>query len=103
MRRKAGHKTKVVVTADDIARGVRQGVDDCPVALAIIRALDLDPTYVEIDVDRRRALVRGMERSIRLPRAAREFIDDFDYKCNEVEPFEFKITVPRWKRGSSRR
>jgi hypothetical protein len=75
-------RIKVSVTADDIAKGVRQSPCDCPVALAVARALGIKGGYGGIDVDAEGVSLMG-KRNLRkasrsLPWDARRFMADFD-------------------------
>jgi hypothetical protein len=86
----------IEVTEEDIRKGQPQGVDDCPIALAIYRQGIVDG-YEHIDVDKdgihREGKRWGLRRaSGRLPRAARQFIDDFDIG-RPVAPFAFKLAI----------
>lgn len=85
---------KVEVTAEDIANGVRGSCRNCPVALAIDRALKLDE-YESANVGKRDWIIDNGERGQRdriLPRAARYFIREFD-SGGWAKPFTFNIRM----------
>lgn len=80
--------TKINVTQRDINRGCRSDVDNCPVALASVRALkcgaSVDNTYVEL-WKRPHKITRA-----HLPKIARTFIKKYDDGA-AVKPFSFVL------------
>jgi hypothetical protein len=79
----------VVVTADHIARGVRECCDNCPAALALQDAFPHH--FVEVS-DGMASIRRWGEAAVvvDLPPAAKRFVSRFD-AGDEVEPFEFEL------------
>jgi hypothetical protein len=81
----------VNVTQRDIERGIRSKCSDCPVALAVKRALGkrvkvfsgVSTSYLYLDHNKK---------PFPLPASAVEFIDRFD-SGHKVEPFTFKLKL----------
>jgi hypothetical protein len=84
-------KQLVEVTAGDIECGVRGSARECPVALAVSRALD---TGVRVGVHR--VYRENRLASLPLPSAVAEFIINFDTRPEDThfEPFSFEIELP---------
>ena len=85
---------KIEVTADDIAKGVECGWNNCPVALAIRRRL---PGLPCLKVNKTVASWRvgDVVTRIKLPAKAIDFIRCFDHgqrDSNAVHPFTFSVT-----------
>jgi hypothetical protein len=79
-------KMTINVTQADIDQGAPDCVDNCPIALAIIRAVG----HPYVAVDRLHAKVSGRE--YRLPVTAQCFILDFD-AGDSVAPFTFYLAI----------
>jgi alpha-ketoglutarate-dependent taurine dioxygenase len=83
---------KIQVTDQDIAHGLAGDCEECPIALAIYRALSATAGIrvgtggVTLYRDHANAMVA-------LPAAASRFISRFDHD-DLVEPFEFDLDVP---------
>lgn len=78
---------EVIVTREDIEKGVPESDELCPVALAVKRLFGFDWVYVGIggcfiDID------NSEGKRFSLPIEARDFIRDFD-NGKEVNPFIF--------------
>jgi hypothetical protein len=85
--------TAVSVTAEHIARGVREDCEKCPVALAIFDAFP-DLTYISVGPEN--ILMQfGPEAEIRLgvPSEVLTFIWDYD-DDGQVDPFTFTVDYP---------
>ncbi len=86
----------VDVTAENIAKGVKDDCSRCPVALAIRRALSLNVNetsdYVTVNEDEIEIRRDGRNLSIETPEVAEEFILNFDYG-DPVEPFTFPLEL----------
>lgn len=78
----------VSVTQDDIDMGETHSCLNCPIALAMKRALPLDATFVHV----RATYVSTDWHNAPLPACAVEFIKKFDFGRAKVEPFEFNLT-----------
>ncbi len=83
---------EISVTAEDIARGKRGSCGECPIALAVARALgkatDVKVTCVFAYI---RHNLRDATTVYALPGKATRFIDAFD-DGEPVEPFTFTMT-----------
>lgn len=87
---------KVEVTQKDIDIGLRGDCSQCPVALAVSRALIAAGLEYGVGVDELNIKLfrHGMlVHTIRTPKEVAEFIEDFDSRYS-VEPFLFEIEVP---------
>lgn len=96
--RRRSNRVQITVTADDIARGHREGCQNCPVAFALWRvALDaVDMVVMRDDVKFYRC--GGGRNPIRkFPREVTRFIDDFD-AGRPVAPFSFSLSIPEYLR-----
>lgn len=93
---------QVDVTADDIARGTPRTACDCPVSIALKRALGA--TLVPVD-GRRASVWFGTDQvapaRVELPKAAQDFITAFDARGfdprrsdNPPAPFSFAVELP---------
>lgn len=76
----------IEVTQADIDEGDACNCRECPVALAIARAVG-----VEVRVEYLRVFIK--EKIIHLPEQAVDFIDDFDSE-RPVKPFSFDLAYP---------
>lgn len=77
--------TKIIVTANDIKRGVRGKGDTCPIAFAMRKH------WPQAVVFNREFYRDPLELDFRpLPLTAITFIDDFD-RGREVKPFAFEV------------
>jgi tRNA A37 threonylcarbamoyladenosine dehydratase len=87
----------VKITKDDIRRGTPSNAECCPLARGLRRALRAAGIRRDIAVMYTDAIVYyPMHKvSFRLPEQAARFIRKFDAGliC-DVEPFEFKVTLP---------
>ena len=81
-------RLRVEVTAEDIAKGVRNTCDRCPIALALSALGVIEPF-----VDGYAVEFGNCEEQVRTPEVASAFIEAFDLG-NPVEPFTFEIDVP---------
>lgn len=82
----------ISVTEDDIKNGRRNQCSDCPIALALFRALGW-----EIGINRNYIKISQWYAKIGfvsylLPKEASIFVCDFDSK-KEVLPFEFNLDI----------
>lgn len=81
------------VTAEDIARGCSRSHSNCPVALAVQRAL---PGAVSVSVLYKHAHIRlksaGEYLTAILPESASQFIEDFDTDSGKAAPLGFDLT-----------
>ena len=83
----------VNVTEKDIEQGRKRNCRHCPIALAIRRKFPGDSTVVR--VDRKIAFIwptGGSYFATDLPRAARDFVVDFD-SGRVVSPFTFNLSL----------
>lgn len=99
-------KVKVGVTKQDVEIGEVGDCTDCPVALAIKRALSLYEGYgygsvgVSVDGDQAWLVLPTGDNESRqswqadLPKKARSRIDDYDYN-GEMRPFSFMLEYER--------
>lgn len=90
------------VTQEDIDNGKRRNCSLCPIALALMRKFNLDPSEDSLDAARvgltMASIFPVMDRKRKsqyfyLPDEASEFIKDFDSKL-PVKPFSFTL-IPR--------
>jgi hypothetical protein len=79
------------VTAVDIALGVRESCEECPIALAIVHAIGDMPANVSVSAWDARLYRHEDTLDAALPQEARAFIERFDLG-DTVEPFEFDLT-----------
>ena len=92
-------RTRIDVTAEDIAHGLREDGTRCPIALSLSRVLALDPTHEAVDVLYAEIEVAPESTietwSLDLPTEARSFVVAFDRGGTEaVAPFAFGLDVP---------
>lgn len=88
-------RVHVVVTQDDIDRGIRCKVALCPIALAASRASGRSVTFAgdKIYLPTRLYWLTGREKIGYVPGEARDFALNFD--CNHaVSPIEFDAVFP---------
>jgi hypothetical protein len=82
---------KIQVTAADIAHGLAGDCEECPIALAIYRALS--DAGVRVGTGGVTLYREGTNAMLALPEAATKFIVRFDHD-EPVAPFEFELDVP---------
>lgn len=94
-------KIKIQVTQEDINKGISGNCTECPIALAVLRALphfqmvrvghDMIHCWVFAeDKEKGRWHYNAGNRTYDIPREAQDFIRDYD-RDRPVEPFEFEI------------
>jgi hypothetical protein len=87
----------IKVTQEDIDKGNRDSLEDCPIALALVRELKLDivgkrDVVAVYGKGRGAHIWRGQqEYSYKLPKNIEALIEDFD-SGDKIEPFEFEMT-----------
>lgn len=83
------------VTEADIATGTRQSATACPIALAAMRVLDLEPgwAFAFLDWLSIHDPARTTPHTYRLPDEANNFIIAFDEGAL-VAPFTFTASIP---------
>lgn len=81
----------VQVTEQDVQHGLAGDCEECPIALAIYRALHDAP--VRVGTGGVTIYREGTNAMVALPGAASRFISRFDHD-EVVEPFEFDLDVP---------
>lgn len=81
----------IQVTEQDISTGLAGDCEECPIALAIYRALS--DAGVRVGTAGVTLYREGTNAMLALPEAATRFIDGFDHD-EAVEPFEFDLDVP---------
>lgn len=94
----ANPEPQITVTAEDIAHGVQQECERCPIALAIAR---ITPPEMRVVVQVQDALIfasatyeRARFAMYRLPREAWTFIRAFDAMGpSRARPFEFTMRI----------
>lgn len=79
---------KIKVTQDDIDKGKRCLINQCPIALAVRRGTGLPTVYIGAV-----HFITGKFERVTLPPAAIEFIKKFDQQAT-VKPFEFELEFP---------
>jgi hypothetical protein len=86
---------RIDVTQEDIAHGVMNDCENCPVARAFIRATGLDPFRIAVDEDGITIAWPFSDRevTIDLPESVGEWISAFDDGL-PVWPFAFDLSVP---------
>lgn len=88
--------TNIEVTADDIRRGTQHSCRNCPIAIAVSRAVLGYHIHVNTKVrfllDPDHALSQAVLES-KLPVNATDFIDGFDHS-GDGKPFYFQLEVP---------
>jgi hypothetical protein len=83
-------QVQVEVTQDDICNGFRGDCTECPIALALERALP--GHHIEVGND---SVWSSEEHLADLPADAVAFIVRFDlWGRSEAEPFRFTLTIP---------
>jgi hypothetical protein len=82
----------VQVTQEDIAQGLAGDCEECPIALAIYRALSAT-TGVRVGTGGVTLYRDHANAMLALPVAASRFICWFDHD-DVVEPFEFELDIP---------
>ena len=95
----SGQRITVNVTKRDIENGAPSEPESCPIALAVRRKFP-DRT-IQVDTDELRVIDTGKKPSKdlvgRLPRRARNFIEDFDWMAGDEPdfpgPFSFQVTL----------
>tara|TARA_R100000656_G_scaffold104176_1_gene75951 strand:- start:17163 stop:17447 length:285 start_codon:yes stop_codon:yes gene_type:complete len=86
-------KVTVQVTEADIAEATPYTVDQCPVALAVCRALGAERTQVSTG---RITVYHGEDRRAwTTPHEVRDFINRFDRRL-PVRPFSFPLFLADW-------
>jgi len=88
---------KIKVTSEHISKGVCGDEKNCAIALAVIEALNLDPSSVAVDTDGIR-FYDGEEFFClrKTPEYVADFIDQFDADL-PVGPIEFELEPPDWR------
>lgn len=91
---------KIDVTAEDIAKGIQNDCEACPIALALSRAVP-GADFIEVDGDANYEL-DDVTYYARFPESAKNFVTRFD-AGETVEPFtfeaEFAPMVYDWDMG----
>lgn len=80
---------KITVTESHIQKGARYNGGSCPIALAIMEKMKLNPAHIAVAPTFVVFYRGGIHR---LPTKALEFIDIFD-RGAEAKPFSFNLNV----------
>lgn len=80
---------KIIVTESHIQKGARYDGGSCPIALAIMEKLKLNPAHIAVAPTFITYYGGGI---YRLPRKVLQFIDMFD-RGEEVKPLSFDLNV----------
>jgi hypothetical protein len=90
----------IEVTREDICNGTRNSCFKCPIALAVSRALGIDPGTHAVGVDSEEITVelntqnRMVKWRFPLPEIATRFVGDFDNNQPLWSSFSFPLAVP---------
>jgi hypothetical protein len=82
---------KIHITQDDISRGKREDIENCPIALAVKRAT----ACACVTIDDGLGGISTDDHAGTLPKKAVRFMRDFDGGM-AVRPFDFSV---RWRRA----